>query len=240
MIYFQVKLFQLREQVRVMFRYYRNIRFALVDLGFCFFAFFFNPYRICRKFTGTHSYGETPITTFAELAKAAGLAKEDVFVDLGSGRGKLCFWASLWIGCEARGVEQAPGLVRQSRWLARVFGIPVCFDQGMMEAADLSQATVVYLYTMEWDETLLLKMQPGARLITVGSPVELEGFSVVKTVEARYPWGVTDAFIQQRVPSEKDEEKLFGKMKGSVHVIGDILAPIDETWNAKTRQSFLS
>jgi len=198
-IFLKVKLFQLREQMRVIFRYYRNVRFALVDLGFCFFAFFFNPYRICRKFTGTHSYGETPITTFAELAKAVDLTKEDVFVDLGSGRGKLCFWASLWIGCESRGVEQVPGLVRQSKWLGWIFGVPVCFDQGKIETANLSYATVVYLYTMEWDETLLLEMPQGACLITVGSPVELEGFAVVKTVAAKYPWGVAEVFIQQRV-----------------------------------------
>ena len=196
--YFQVKLFQLREQVRVIFRYYRNVRFALVDLGFCFFAFFFNPYRICRKFTGTHSYGETPLTTFAEIAKAAGLTKEDVFVDLGSGRGKLCFWASLWIGCECRGIEQVPNLVRQSKWLTKAFRVPVRFDQGKMETADLSHATVVYLYTIEWDETLLMQMQHGARLITIGAPVDLEGFAVVKTVEARYPWGIADAYIQKR------------------------------------------
>jgi hypothetical protein len=203
-VFLQVKLFQLREQMRVIFRYYRNVRFALVDLGLCFFAFFFNPYRICRKFTGTHSYGETPITTFAELAKAADLAKEDVFVDLGAGRGKLCFWASLWIGCESRGVEQVPGLVRPSKWLAKAFCIPVRFDQGMMETADLSHATVVYLYTMEWDETLLLEMPQGARLITVGSPVDLEGFTVVKAVEAEYPWGTAEVFIQQRVPFNRN------------------------------------
>ncbi len=216
-VFLQVKIFQLREQMRVIFRYYRNVRFALVDLGFCFFAFFCNPYRICRKFTGTHSYGETPITTFAELAKAAGLVKEDVFVDLGSGRGKLCFWSSLWIGCESRGVEQVPGLVRQSKWLAKAFRVPVCFDQEKMETADLSYATVVYLYTMEWDETLLLEMPPGARLITVGAPVDLDGFAVVKIVEAKYPWGTTEVFIQRRV-----------------HVLGDILAPIDEVWDARS------
>lgn len=235
-VYFQVKLFQLREQMRVICRYYRNVRFALVDLGFCFFAFFFNPYRICRKFTGTHSYGETPITTFAELAKAADLTKEDVFVDLGSGRGKLCFWASSWIGCDCRGVEQVPGLVRLSQWLAWAFRVPVRFDQEKLETADLSHATVVYLYTMEWDETLLLEMQPGARVITVGSPVDLEGFAVVKRIEARYPWGVADVFIQQRIaqfmPIEEDSGELFGRMKGSIHVLEDILAPIDEVWDA--------
>lgn len=31
---------------------------------------------------------------------------------------------------------------------------------------------------------------------------------------------------------KKNEEKLFGKMKGTVHLIGDISQPIDEMWDA--------
>ncbi len=38
--------------------------------------------------------------------------------------------------------------------------------------------------------------------------------------------------LAQLVPNEKDAESLFGKMKGSVRIGGDILSPIDEVWNA--------
>ena len=38
--------------------------------------------------------------------------------------------------------------------------------------------------------------------------------------------------IAQLVPIEEEKGSLFGKMKGTVHILGDILAPIDEVWDA--------
>jgi prevent-host-death family protein len=37
--------------------------------------------------------------------------------------------------------------------------------------------------------------------------------------------------IAQLVPIEEENGDLFGKMKGTIHIVGDILAPIDEVWN---------
>lgn len=38
--------------------------------------------------------------------------------------------------------------------------------------------------------------------------------------------------VAQLVPVEEKEVVAFGKLKGTVHVKGDLIAPIDETWNA--------
>ncbi|HLB59483.1 MAG TPA: type II toxin-antitoxin system Phd/YefM family antitoxin [Bdellovibrionota bacterium] len=38
--------------------------------------------------------------------------------------------------------------------------------------------------------------------------------------------------IAQLVPLEEETGSLFGKMKGTVHILGDILAPIAEVWDA--------
>ncbi len=38
--------------------------------------------------------------------------------------------------------------------------------------------------------------------------------------------------IAQLVPIEESAESLFGKMKGTVRIVGDIMAPIDEVWDA--------
>lgn len=38
--------------------------------------------------------------------------------------------------------------------------------------------------------------------------------------------------IAQLIPVEEPEVSLFGKMKGTVHIVGDIIAPIDEVWDA--------
>lgn len=38
--------------------------------------------------------------------------------------------------------------------------------------------------------------------------------------------------IAQLVPVEEDSGSLFGKMKGTIHIKGDIISPIDEVWDA--------
>lgn len=38
--------------------------------------------------------------------------------------------------------------------------------------------------------------------------------------------------VAQLVPVEEENQTLFGKMKGTVHILSDILAPIDEVWDA--------
>jgi prevent-host-death family protein len=38
--------------------------------------------------------------------------------------------------------------------------------------------------------------------------------------------------VAQLVPIEEKEISLFGAMKGSIHIIGDIVAPIGEDWDA--------
>lgn len=40
--------------------------------------------------------------------------------------------------------------------------------------------------------------------------------------------------IAKIVPIEEKETKVFGKLKGTVHIKGDIIAPIGEEWNANS------
>jgi len=38
--------------------------------------------------------------------------------------------------------------------------------------------------------------------------------------------------IAQLVPIEEKKETLFGKMKGTIQILDDIMTPIDEVWDA--------
>lgn len=38
--------------------------------------------------------------------------------------------------------------------------------------------------------------------------------------------------VAQIVPIEEKETTLFGSMKGTIHIKGNIVKPIDEEWNA--------
>lgn len=38
--------------------------------------------------------------------------------------------------------------------------------------------------------------------------------------------------VAQLVPIEETKVSVFGKLKGTVHIKGDLMAPIDEVWDA--------
>ena len=174
-----------------MARYYRSWKFAALDLSLGFCSLFFNPYRTCRKFLAkrgereVYTYGETPLTVFAELAREVELGQDDLYLELGSGRGKTCMWAAHFIGCESVGVEWVPLFARLSSALAWVFRLKACFRSQSILETDVTGATVVYLYVLEHREQLvqhLRNLKPGARLITISEPLDDDAFLVLKTV----------------------------------------------------------
>lgn len=174
--------------------YYKNPKFALIDLIFGLIGLFSNPYRACRKFLekkkepNVHAYGETPYTTYAKIAKECDLGPEDVWLELGSGRGRGCFWLRLFIGCQVIGVEQVPIFVKWSQRIQRFFKVKgVCFERKDIKNIDLRRATVVYMYGIERE------VPEGIKIITTGEP--LEGARVLKRFWVRFPWGRTAAFL---------------------------------------------
>lgn len=183
--------------------YYKSPKFALIDLSFGLVALFINPYRVCRKFLQKqgaeeiYAYGETPYTTYEKIARECGIGPQDTWVEMGSGRGKGCFWLNHFIGCQVVGVEQIPQFIRLSRFLQRLFWMRgVRFDKQDIEAADLKGATVIYLYGV-WPA---LKVAPGVKVITMSEP--LEGYRVLKSFWVRFPWGRTRCYLQVRGHSE--------------------------------------
>lgn len=169
--------------------FYRNPRFALGDLALGACSLFFNPYRVCKT-----TYGETPLRVFRELAAAAELSAADRYIELGSGRGKSCFWAATFIGCEVKGVEWTPLFV----WLSKTLFKNGQFVRESMFETDLTKATVVYYYHLDEQRPPFETMQPGARLITISEPLESEAFVVLKTLDVEFPWGTTQAYIHKR------------------------------------------
>ncbi len=189
-LFFRVKYFNLSQQLYVIRHFYRRPRFAAVDLALGFCSLFFNSYRICKT-----TYGETPLRTFQQIALAADLSSEDHYLELGSGRGKTCFWASHFIGCKVKGVESVPLFARLSKALFQE-AIFVC--ESMFET-DLSKADVVYYYHLEGKLPRFETMRPGSRLVTISEPIDSQAFALVKSIDVEFPWGTTQAYIQKRV-----------------------------------------
>lgn len=214
---FAIKKWLLREQLQTMRRYYKKPRFALIDLSFGFFSFFSNPYRVCRKFLqkrgeeDVYAYGETPFSSLQKIVDECGIESQDRWLELGSGRGKGCFWIAEFVGCKTTGVEWVPQFVFFGRILKSLFRVKnLFFERKNMEMADFSSATVVYLYGTCLQEnqiqTLLQKMESlplGSKVISVSFPLRNNYLIFKNSFSIFFPWGYTQAFLHIKTEGKK-------------------------------------
>lgn len=192
-----------QDRIYTLCYFYKSPKFALIDLAFGLIALFINPYRTCRKFLqkkgekNIYAYGETPYATYERIALQCGIGPNDTWLELGSGRGKGCFWLSHFTGCKVIGIEWIGQFVFFAKLFQKLFimnGIE--FQRGDIQKSDLDQATikatVIYLYGL-WPN---LEIRKGVKVITTGEP--MEGFRVIKSFWVRFPWGRTTAFLQEK------------------------------------------
>jgi SAM-dependent methyltransferase len=108
-----------------------------------------------------------------EMLRLAGVGKDDVVYDLGSGDGRIVIAAARNYGARGVGFELDGDLVRRSGENARRAGVAhlVEFRQQDVLTVDLSPATVVTIY-LSRDANLQLRprlrsqLRPGARVIS--------------------------------------------------------------------------
>jgi SAM-dependent methyltransferase len=107
------------------------------------------------------------------MLRMAGVGKDDLVFDLGSGDGRIVIEAARLYGASGVGVELDPDLVRRARDNARQANVShlVEFRQQDIMTVDLSPATVVTLYlgreaNLKLRPLLLSQLRPGTRVIS--------------------------------------------------------------------------
>ena len=115
----------------------------------------------------------TPHKVVREMLKLAGVAKDDVVYDLGSGDGRIVIAAARDFGARGVGIDIDPKLVTEGRENARKAGVSerVTFIEQDVLKADISQATVIALYMLPTVNKQLLpkffrELQPGTRVVS--------------------------------------------------------------------------
>ena len=113
-----------------------------------------------------------------EMLTLAGVKKDDVVYDLGSGDGRILILAAQKYGARGVGIELDPALVTTSRDLARDGGVAdkVEIIEGDLFTADISRATVVTLYlstrvNQELEPKLRKELRPGTRIVSHQFPI---------------------------------------------------------------------
>jgi len=113
----------------------------------------------------------TADTMVAQMLDMANVGGADYVIDLGSGDGRTVI-AAARRGARAHGVEFNPDMVELSRRNAEAAGVSrlATFQKGDLFEADLSKATVVTMFLMEWINLklrpALLRLEPGTRIVS--------------------------------------------------------------------------
>jgi SAM-dependent methyltransferase len=113
------------------------------------------------------------LTVARKMLEMAGVGREDVVYDLGSGDGRIPIMAAREFGARGVGVEIDPALIRQARANAVKAGVAdrVTFVEQDLFTADISEATVVAIYLGQ-DVNLRLRpklrseLRPGTRIVS--------------------------------------------------------------------------
>jgi ribosomal protein L11 methylase PrmA len=107
------------------------------------------------------------------MLQLAGVTRDDVVYDLGSGDGRIVIIAAQKYGARGVGVEIDPKLVELARQNARDGAVAdrVSFIQGDLFTADISPATVVTLYlsgsiNKRLEPKLKAELRPGSRIVS--------------------------------------------------------------------------
>jgi SAM-dependent methyltransferase len=123
------------------------------------------------------------------MLELAGVTRDDVVYDLGSGDGRIVILAAQRYGARGVGVEIDSKLVALSRQIAEDAGVStrVRFIEGDLFTTDISEATVVTLYlshsvNRELEPKLRRELRRGTRIVSHQFP--LGRWSPEKTVRA--------------------------------------------------------
>jgi len=134
----------------------------------------------------------TPEQVGVEMLKLAGVTKDDVVYDLGSGDGRLVIAAAREFGARGVGVELEAKLVQDSRESALKAGVAdrTQFLWQDIFRTDVSPATVVALYlspelNLKLRPKLLRELRPGARIVS--HDFDMGDWPPTRTLRAKGP-----------------------------------------------------
>ncbi len=224
-LFFYMKARMFYELGGLILHYYTKISFVKAHFLFMFTYLFLNPYRISRRFLQRHgaeniyAYGETSMQTMQQLVDECQIKEEDVFYELGCGRGLGLFWLDDFVKCKKIvGIEIIPIFVEIGQRLVQLLKRDrIRFLEADILEMDYSQATVLYFYCTGFEEDFLHQLvkvfetlPEGAKVITVSESLMDYGvkrlFVLEKTLICQFPWGKGNVYLHRKVPVEVKQE----------------------------------
>lgn len=152
-------------------------------------------------------FGETPPSTLKKIIESIDYQDYNLFVDLGSGRGKAVLTANILYDLKGIGIELLPTHVCRSRKLKQAFGIEqVEFLQKDIFNSDLSKKGIYYVVATSFDEPTAWKLNEkfkeipmGSTIITVHHKLTKPEFKLTSNFQGIFSWGFDQVYFYRRV-----------------------------------------
>lgn len=201
------------ENAKVIAKYWRVPKFMCADFGLFLIYLFDNPFKVSKRFLigkgeeNLYQYGETPLTTLEQIMNRVGVTANDTVFELGSGRGRCCFWLSQYLGCSVVGIEQVPSFVERANRIIKRCGLQkVAFKCADFNEVSLKGATVVYLYGTCLEPGAIHKLinklkelPSGTKIITVSYPLtdydNTDTFELMNCFSQSFTWGIAEVYF---------------------------------------------
>jgi hypothetical protein len=197
------------------FRYYLwHWKFFMVELFIFALYLFKNPFGMIRQYCEEHPekepcvYGETEFSSLEKILDDFGISRDLAIADLGSGRGRVCFWLRLVRGQKrVLGIEQFTPFVEHARKIQNNFHVSnLAFQNESWDKASFEGVDVIYFYgsALE-DETImslgkkLESLPKGTKIITTSywfGELLPNAFILEAKTTARFIWGKANVYLQ--------------------------------------------
>ncbi|GAB4191014.1 MAG: hypothetical protein Tsb0015_12680 [Simkaniaceae bacterium] len=209
-LFFKIKKDEFFRQRFVKKKYYKDLIFKKIDKELLANYWLRNPYKISKHFflkkgaKDVHTYGETPLSTMEKILLECQICPEDVFFELGAGRGRCSFFMAHFAKCRVFAIEQIPEFVFIANRIVKDNQLKnIAFLCQDIKYTNLHSATVIFLYGLCMEEKFLNalikrleNLRPGTKIITVSYPLSTLGeFETVREFEGEFPWGKTKIYL---------------------------------------------
>jgi len=207
-------LYNLIQKVKEFFLFFPDMRFFFLDLSLYVLYLFSPPFRL-RKSEGHElpvtfdelTYGETYYFTARDILKKVNFTSDDMFIDVGSGRGKMVFFVSMYFHARATGIDILPTFINRSNYLSEKLKLEhTHFILSDGRTFDFSSGTVIYLAGTCFSDSsvsLLLKSlraaPEGAKIITLSYPLKADYLKLISKEIKYFSWGKSTVFIHEKI-----------------------------------------
>lgn len=210
----------LRQYLIAIYRWRKLPHLRQIELWMLLRYFFKEPFHICLYALRSYSfeevqkgYGETFFTSMEQMLIRAKASADDVFYDLGCGRGRIVFFVHALLGCRCVGTDLVASFIKVAKSLVVKYQLKdIEFREDNIMTMSYEDATLIYLYATAFTEDAypnlaktLLRTPPGARIISVSFPLHEHtpdnAFTLLDHFRVSFLWGKADVFLYQRQES---------------------------------------